>query len=53
MSARNALEITDLTDAEWESAVEIADDELRGVAGSLRRVAAVSTCHQSGGYDCD
>jgi hypothetical protein len=53
MSTRTNPQINDLTDAEWNAAVEVADDELRGVAGSLRMAAAVSTCHQCGGYDCD
>ena len=53
MSARQELLITDLDDAAWESTVEVADNELRAVAGSLRMLGTVSTCHQSGGYDCD
>lgn len=54
MSAITGLQIADLTEAEWEAAVEIGDDELRGVAGAQMRTAArASTCHVCGGPDCD
>lgn len=53
MSARKNLQIKDLSDSKWDSITEVADEELRTVAGSLRRLSAVSTCHVSGGYDCD
>jgi hypothetical protein len=48
MDKRLEIEIADLTPG-----TELGDDQLRAVVGAQRPNQVASTCHISGGVDCD
>ena len=48
MDKRLAIEIEDL-----KPGVELDDEQLRAVVGAQRPDLVASTCHISGGVDCD